>query len=249
VIVAVDLDSEEPGFQTTVDVAAGTRWLRDVSVWVYSPNGPAPIHSIGFIGGLNRGLALGHAPMEAEHSGHVVAITATGLDPLVDGNMVFVNSGFEKMFEGPEIQYFELGELGAAPGSIAVAPVAPVMTVDIEFANAIPGDQFHFFLGDKAAEWAAGANGAFSSSDVNTLESGGDACPDGTITIAGVDSDAAVSSPPALFSVDLIDSAGGSAGAIVRVVTSVPTLSGWLIITLLCSLAISGVFVLRQRPA
>ena len=53
------------------------------------------------------------------------------------------DDGFEKMFEGPEIQYFELGELGAAPGSIAVAPVAPVMTVDIEFANAIPGDQFH----------------------------------------------------------------------------------------------------------
>ncbi len=249
VIVAVDLDSGEPGFQTTVDVDAGTRWLRDVSVWIYAPSGPVPIHSIGFVGGLNRGLAFGHAPVEAEHSGHVVAIEATELDPLVDGNTVFVNSGFDKLFKGPEIQYFEIGEFGAEPGTIGVEPMAPVMTVDIEFADATAGDRFHFYLGDKAADWQAGANGAFSSSDVNTLESGGDACPDGTITNAGTDTDAAVPSPPAPFPVDFVDSASESGGAIVRVVTSVPALRGWMIVALLCSLAISTVFVLHPRSA
>jgi hypothetical protein len=249
VIVALDLDSEEPGFQTTVDVDAGTRWLRDVSIWIYAPSGPVPIHSIGFVGGLNRGLSFGHAPVEAAHSGHVAAITATALDPLVDGNTVFVNSGIEKLFEGPEIQYFELGDFGAEPGVIGVEPVAPVLTVDIEFADATAGDQFHFYLGDKTAEWQAGANGAFSSGDVNTLESGGDACPDGTITLSGIDSDAAVPSPPAPFPVDFVDSASGSGGAIVRVVTAVPALGDWLIVALICSLAISTVLVLRHRRA
>jgi hypothetical protein len=249
VIVALDLDSQEPGFQTTVDMDAGTHWLRDVSIWIYAPSGPVPIHSIGFVGGLNRGLAFGHAPFEAAHSGHVVAIAATALDPLVDGNTVFVNSGIEKLFEGPEIQYFETGDFGAEPGMIRVEPMAPVLTVDIEFVNAIAGDHFRFYLGDKAAEWQAGANGAFSSGDVNTLESGGDACPDGTITLSGIDSDAAVPSPPAPFPVDFVDSASGSGGAIVRVVTKVPALGEWLIVALVCSLAISTILVLHQRRA
>ena len=247
VIVTVDLDSEEPGFQTIITVDAGTRWLRDVGVWIYAPGGPVPIHSIGYIGGLNRGLALGHTPFEAEHSGQVIAITATHLEPLVDGNTVFVNSGFDKLFEGAEVQYFETGAFGAEPGTIGVDPTAPVLTVDIEFANATAGDRFHFYLGDKTAEWQAGASGAFSSGDVNSLESGGDACPDETNTLAGLDSDAAVPLPPALFPVDYIDSHSGSGGAIVRVLNEVPTLRGSLLVTLLFSLTASTALVLHRR--
>ena len=247
VIVALDLDSEEPGFQTTVDIDAGTTWLRDVSIWIYAPNGPVPIHSIGYLGGLNRGLAFGHTPFEQEHSGQVVSITATTLDPLVDGNTVFVNNGIEKLFEGPEVQYFETGDFGADPGAIGVIPTAPVLTVDIEFANAAEGDRFHFYLGDKTAEWQSGANGAFSSGDVNTLESGGDACPDETSTLSGLDSDVAVSVPPALFSVDYVDSQSESGGAIVRVVNEVPALRGWPLVTLLLLLITSTAFILHER--
>ncbi len=247
VIVALDLNSEEPGFQTTVDIDAGTHWLRDVSIWIYAPSGPVPIHSIGYLGGLNRGLAFGHTPFELEHSGQVVSITATALDPLVDGNSVFVNNGIEKLFEGPEVQYFETGDFGANPGAIGVVPVAPVLIVDIEFANAAEGDRFHFYLGDKTAEWQSGANGAFSSGDVNTLESGGDACPDDTSTLAGLDSDAAVSVPPALFSVDYVDGQSGSGGAIVRVVNEVPALRGWSLVTLLLILTTSTALILYQR--
>ena len=247
VIVAVDLNPEEPGFQTTIDVGAGTHWLRGVSVWIYAPSGPLPIHSIGYLGGLNRGLAFGHTPFEEEHSGHVVGITATALDPLVDGSSVFVNNGIEKLFEGPEVQYFETGEFGAEPGMIAVDPVTPVLTVDIELANAVVGDLFHFYLGDKTAEWQAGGHGAFSSGDVNTLESGGDACPDQTTTLSGLDSDTAVAVPPALYPVDYVDSHGGSGGAVVRVVSQLPALRGWSLFTLLLLLTTSTALILYPR--
>jgi hypothetical protein len=246
VIVALDLNSEEPGFQTTIDVDAGTRWLRDVSVWIYAPSGPVPVHSIGYLGGLNRGLAFGHTPFEEQHSGQVVAITATALAPLVNGNSVFVNNGIEKLFEGPEVQYFETGDFGAEPGMIAASPIAPVLTVDIEFANAAAGDRFHFYLGDKTAEWQAGANGAFSSGDVNTLESGGDACPDQTSTLSGLDSDAAVPVPPALYAVDYVDGQGGSGGAVVRVVNQVPTLRGGSLVMLLFLLTTSTALFLSR---
>jgi hypothetical protein len=247
VIVALDLNSEEPGFQTTIDVVAGTRWLRGVSVWIYSPSGPVPVHSIGYLGGLNRGLAFGHTPFKEQHSGHVVAISVTALDPLVDGNSVFVNNGIEKLFKGPEVQYFETGDFGAEPGMIAVDPIAPVLTADIEFFNATAGDRFHFYLGDKTAQWQAGAYGAFSSRDVNALESGGDACPDQTSTLTGVDSDAAVPVPPALYPVDYIDGTSESGGAVVRVVNQVPALRGWSLATLLFLLMTSVTFVLYRR--
>ncbi len=218
-----------------------------MSVWIYAPSGPVPVHSIGYLGGLNRGLAFGHTPFEEEHGGHVVAITATALDPLVDGNSVFVNNGIEKLFEGPEVQYFETGDFGAGSGLIAVDPIAPVLTVDIEFANAAAGDRFHFYLGDKTAEWQAGAYGAFSSGDVNTLESGGDACPDRTSTLAGLDSDIAVPVPPALYRVDYVDGHSGSGGAVVRVVNQVSALRGWSLVTLLILLTIATVRILYQR--
>jgi len=247
VIVAVDLNSEEPGFQSTIDVDAGTRWLRGVGVWIYAPSGPVPVHSIGYLGGLNRGLAFGHTPIEEEHGGRVVAISTTALDPLVDGNSAFVNNGIEKLFEGPEVQYFETGDFGAEPGMIAVDPIAPVLTVDIEFANASAGDRFHFYLGDKTAEWQAGAYGAFSSGDVNTLESGGDACPDNTSTLTGLDTDTAVPLPLALYPVDYVDGHSESGGAVVRVVNQVPALRGWLLVTLLFLLTTSTTLMLSQR--
>jgi len=160
---------------------------------------------------------------------------------------VFVNNGIQKLFEGPEVQYFETGNFGAGPGMIAEDPIAPVLTADIEFANAAAGDRFHFYLGDKTAEWRAGAYGALSSGDVNTLESGGDACPDQTSTLVGLDSDIAVPVPPALYPVDYVESNSGSGGAVVRVVNQVPALRGWSLVTLLILLATSTALILYQR--
>jgi len=224
VIVEVDLDASRPGYQTAVEVAPGTRWLRDVTIWIRDPTASAQVHSIGYLGGLNRGLAFGHMP-STDQRGSVESIAATAVAPVVPGHGVTINSGIEPLFDGPEIQYFEIGEFGGVPGAIPSDPTSPIVSLDIELEGAASGDVFRFYLGDKTAQWISSqtgaAGGAFSTAGVNTLESGGDACPDGTQTSMGVDTDIAAPVPPALFRVDYRD--GG--GAEVRVVPAVPLLS------------------------
>lgn len=223
VVVEVDLDASQQGIQTSLSVAPGTRWVRDVTIWIRDPTASAQVHSIGYLGGLNRGLAFGHMP-ETAQVGRVEGIAVTALVPVVPGHAAAVNQGIEPMFDGPEVQYFESGDFGAAPGVIPANPTSPVVTLDIELAEAGDGDVFRFHLGDKTAEWIAGlgggAGGAFSTSDVNTLESGGDACPDGTRSSAGVDEDLPAPVPPALFQVDYRD--GG--GADIFVASAIPLL-------------------------
>jgi hypothetical protein len=244
VIVEVDLDGSEPGIQTVLTVAAGTRWIRDVTIWIRDPTASAQVHSIGYLGGLNRGLAFGHMP-STPNIGTVEGIAVTAAAPVVSGHDVTINSGIEPLFEGPEIQYFEFGDFGELAGGIPTDPVTPIVSLDIELAAVRAGDVFRFYLGDKTAEWISGqsgnSGGAFSTASLNTLESGGDACPDGTQTSTGVDTDIAAPVPPGLFLVDYRD--GG--GAEVRIVPGVPMLghggrAALGILLAMCALVVAG---------
>jgi hypothetical protein len=248
VVVALDLDPNKPGFQTDLEVAPGTQWARDVTIWIYDPNGAASLYGIGYVGGVNRGVAFGHMPEQGKNLGQVVSVTATAMEPVVGGHTAFVNNGIEKLFTGPELQYVEYG---STPGLISANPTTPVVTADIELAGAVDGDVFRFYLGDMTAVWMAGWQGdpgaAFSTKGLGTLDAGGDAKPDGTVTAFGVDPDEPVPSPPAPFLVDYADSSNGG-GATIRVVGSVPTVSEWgLVVMTLLMLTAGTLICIRRR--
>ncbi len=251
VIVAVDLDPSRSGFQTDIQVGPGTEWVRGVTIWIYDPNGAANLYSIGYVGGLNRGLAFGHMPDDVQNVGQVVDVSATAVEPVIPGHTAFVNNGIEKLFIGPELQYFEYG---STPGVIDANPTTSVITLDIELSNAAHGDIFRFYLGDMTAVWLAqwpvDPGGAFSTQGLSSLDAGGDAKPDGTATAFGIDPDLPVPVPPAPFLVDYVDSPNGG-GATIRVVDPIPTVSEWSLIAMTVLVLGFGVVILRraQRPA
>ncbi len=250
VIVALDLDPARPGFQTSLEVAPGTRWVRGVGIWIFDPAGAAPLHSVGYLGGLNRGIAFGHVPHADPHAGAVASITATALHPVVAGHDAFVDGGTEPFFAGPELQYFEFGGFGAPPGTIPSSPGSPVLTLDIELADATAGDVYRLQLGDKTAQWllgGSGVGGAFSSSDVNTLEAGGDACPDGTLALSGTDPDSGAPAPPAPYRVDYRDGPAPG-GATIVVVGGVPVPRLALALLLVASAGIAIFARLGEGP-
>jgi len=248
VVVAVDLDASRPGIQTTMTVPPGTTRIEDVTVWISDPNGAAVIRSIGHVGGLNRGLSFGHVP-DGANAGTVTALTGVTVDPVVAGHTAFLNGGFQPMFTGPEVQYFETG----APGAIPVNPTGPVMSIDIDLEGAVEGDVFSFHLGDMTAAWLESGDlfdgGAFSTTDEDSLDAGGDAVPDGTPSLLGIDSDVPVSSPPAPFLVDYIDGIGGSGATIVVAATAVPALSTWAMFVMTAALLAAGATLIRNRAA
>jgi len=246
VVVAVDLDPSRPGFQTTLAVPPGTTRIEGVAIWIYDPNETAVIRSIGYVGGVNRGISFGHVP-DAGNVGIVSALTGATVAPVVAGHNAFLNNGVEVMFAGPEVQYFESGAAGVIPAS----PSAPVMRVDIELRSAVQGDTFRFHLGDMTATWLdAGdvfAGGAFSTSGVDTLDAGGDAVPDGTDSLFGVDSDVPVPSPPAPFQVDYIDSLAGGGAVITVTAAAVPALSTWALLAMTAAMLSAGAIVIPSR--
>ena len=91
------------------------------------------------------------------------------------------------------------------PTAIPAVPAAPIFTVDITLADVEAGDVFDFYLLDMVVVWSAKIGGAFSTQGQLSLDSGGDAVADGTLTIYGVDPDPPLSVPPAAFLVDYID--------------------------------------------
>ncbi|MHC5109117.1 MAG: hypothetical protein ACYTHJ_04470 [Planctomycetota bacterium] len=244
VVVAVDLDPASPGWQTHIQVEPGTEVVEGVAVWVYDPAGQAaPLHDVGYVGGLNRGLSIGHVPDPA-NAGEVVGMNATVVAPVVAGHTASVSfDGIEKMFVGPELQYFEFGGAGIIPS----APVAPIMLIDIALSDAEIGDAFTIYLGDMTATWRAQwpveLGGAFSTSGTGTLDAGGDAVPDGTESAYGVDADVPMSAPPAPYQVDYLD--GG--GAVIQVGAGVPTVSTWGIVLMGCLVLVSGSLVFAAR--
>ena len=222
VIVALDLDPSEPGFQTSLQIVPGTESVGGIAVWIYDPDERAIIYSVGYVGGLNRGIALGHVPEIEQNQGQVTALTATTVEPIIPGHTAFVNNGIEELFAGPEVQYFEYGP---TPSTISACPANPVMTLEIEFTGATHGDIFYFYLGDMTAVWIAGWSlgidgGAFSTTGLATLDAGGDAIPDGTVTMAGIDADVPAPAPPAPFLVEYLDSPDGGGGATIEVLAA-----------------------------
>ncbi len=242
VTVAVDLDPSTPGYQTTLFVEPGTTVIEDVAIWLFDPNGSAAIVGIGYIGGLNRGIAFGHVNNQA-NLGLVSGLTVTAVNSAAPGHAgAFVDGGTQPMFDGPEVQYFEAG---GTPAVIPRNPPMPVLQLDIELSGAVDGDAFIFHLGDMTAAWLAGGQdgGAFSTIDFGSLDAGGDACPDGTATLYGLDADPAAPAPPAPFCVDYVD--GG--GATIVVSSDIPALRTWGLIGLAAVLCIAGVLIIRRQ--
>jgi hypothetical protein len=212
--VVLDMDAEAPGFQSSITVPAGTVLVEGVSVWVLDPSESACVWGIGYLGGIDRGIALGHMPGDG-NQGTVLALQASVGAPLNPANfgLVFGPPGIQPGFAGPEVQYIEGG--AEAPAVIPAAPAEPLFRADVVLDGAAAGDEFSLYLLDLVIVWTNGEGGAFSTQGFLSLDSGGDAVPDRTETIYGIDPDAPISAPPAAYLVDYID---GPQGATIRVV-------------------------------
>ncbi|MHC4430086.1 MAG: hypothetical protein ACYS0D_16015, partial [Planctomycetota bacterium] len=196
VTVIVDMDARTPGIQSTVHVLEGATVVPDVAIYVYDPTLQACIYGIGYLGGIDRGIAFGHMP-DGAHDGEVTAFVVTLGTPIhpENFNTIAQSPGLDPGFVGPEVQYIEGGadSVAVIPG----APEVPIFVVDILLADTATGDVFDFYLLDFVTVWTGGTNGAFSSDGFLTLDSGGDVVPDGTKTIHGTDPDTPIPVPPA----------------------------------------------------
>ncbi|MCI0435563.1 MAG: hypothetical protein L0271_18250, partial [Gemmatimonadetes bacterium] len=200
--VVVDMDAAQPGVQSTITVSPGAALVRNVAVYGYEPTGAAQVWAVGYLGGLDRGIAFGHAPNNL-NQGSVTALTAAPGTPLNPGSTILLTPFAEPAFFGAETQYLEHSARSPAP--IQTAPLAPMFTVDVHLQSAAAGDVFNFHLVDFVAIWSGGQGGAFSTQSSFSLDTGGDATPDGSVTMAGVDLDAPLAAPPASFVVDFVD--------------------------------------------
>jgi len=214
VVVVVDMDPLEPGFQNHREVPAGTQRVEGISIWVYDPSETATIYGVGYIGGLDRSIAFGHVPDKNTNRGLVASVSGTVGQPIVPGHFAYITDGIEKLFAGPEFQYIETGD----PGVIPASPTEPIVWVDVELSEARIGDVFRFYVGDMTRVWLSGGGGAFSTRGFLSLDTGGDAVPDRTPTVFGLDADAGVPVPPAAFPVDFVDGPLTGGGATIAVV-------------------------------
>ncbi len=212
--VVLDMDATTPGIQSSVRVPAGTTVIPGVAVYIYDPSGTHRIRGIGYLGGLDRGIAIGHSP-STTNQGVLTSLTGQVGTPIVPDSTHYLTTLVEKGFDGPELQYLESnGTLSPIP----LAPIAPVFTVDVHLSGAQAGDRFALSLLDMTCVWrrlSGGSGGAFSTGETSWLDTGGDSVPDGTLTRWGIDPDIAVPVPPAAFEVDFIDGASGGARIIV----------------------------------
>ena len=63
--VVLDLDAARPGFQSNLNVTPTTTVVHGVAVYVLDPGGKSSLWGIGYLGGIDRGIALGHMPDDA----------------------------------------------------------------------------------------------------------------------------------------------------------------------------------------
>ena len=215
--VILDLDPGRPGFQSNLTVMETTPVVSGVAVYVLDEAQESCLWGIGYLGGIDRGIAFGHMPGNANH-GAVAGMTGHLGTPISADNfaLVFGSPGMDPGFVGPELQYIEGG--AAEPAAIPGTPDAPIFTVDIALEDAEAGDVFDFYLLDFVVVWSQGVAGAFSTQGQLSLDSGGDAVPDGTLTIYGVDPDTPLPVPPAAFRVDYIDGPPEGGAATITVV-------------------------------
>ncbi len=207
VTVAVDMNPRIAGFQDFVAVERGTVRVDGIRVCVFDPLQTRTLWDIGYLGGINRGIALGHVPGET-HRGRLTALGGRALQAVHPHNVGWLDPGFDPLFAGPEVQYAEGGFDQPGPVVIPKTPVA-IFEADASLADARAGDVFALYVGDMVTVWAPG-HGAFSVAAARTLDTGGDAVPDGTPTVAGVDGDRPIPVPPAGYEVDYVDGPGGA---------------------------------------
>ena len=214
--VVLDLDAARPGLQSNLNVTPATTVVNGVAVYIVDPAGQSCLWGAGYLGGIDRGIALGHMPDNANH-GLVESFEANLGTPIGRDNfaVVFGPPGLDPGFVGPEVQYVEGG--AAQPAAIPAVPDAPIFTVNITLAGIEAGDVFDFYLLDLVVVWSEGIGGAFSTQGQLSLDSGGDAIADGTLTIHGVDPDTPLPAPPSTFLVDYIDGPTGGGPATITV--------------------------------
>ncbi len=222
--VVVDMDATTPGVQSSVAVSQCTTVLEDVAVYIIDPIGQRQVWAIGYLGGLDRGIALGHTP--GDNAGTLTSMAGTPGTPVnpAAANWVDHAPQLDPGFAGPEVQYFEFG--AENPALIPAEPGAPVFTVAITLRNPQIGDRFDIYLLDQVSVWTAGANGAFCTTDAYALDSGGDAVPDDTAGLYGIDADVPIAPPAAAYWVDYIDGPPGGGPAVIEVVAMAADLNG-----------------------
>lgn len=216
--VIVDMDASTPGRQSNINIPAGTLVVCDVSVYVFDPSAQSAIWAIGFVGGIDRGIAFGHMPNDKGNQGSVIEMTGKVDTPINSENFAVIahSPGLDPGFVGPELQYNEAG--ADSPAAIPADPQNPIFTVDITLADLEAGDVFDFYLLDFVTVWSQQNGGAFCTLGLNSLDSGGDAVPDSTQTIYGIDPDPAMPAPPAAFLVDYVDGPKGGGPATITVI-------------------------------
>lgn len=250
VTVIVDMDAQTPGIQSNINIPAGTTIVEGVAVYILDPSASHSIHGIGFIGGIDRGIGLGHMPDNANTVGRVVGFSPQLGTPVTTtgSGWIIEPPGMDRAFAGPELQYLEWSD---QPGLIRAAPAGPVFTVDVALERTQAGDIFGFCLVDFVTIWSGGSSGAFSSTGLNSLDSGGDSVPDGTRTLYGVDLDVPIATPPAAFAVDYVDgdNAGGATITVVArtAAPAIPAASTWGLVALALLLLTTGSIFARQR--
>jgi hypothetical protein len=211
VIVQVDMDPARPGIQSFVNVPPGTATVP-VAIHLYDPDGTHALVSIGYLGGLDRGIAFGSIPRPG-NIGQVMSLEGLPGTPANPANVGSVFAAQDPGFAGPEVQYIEYN--AAAPAPIAASPGAPLFRVNIHLSNAATGDVFNFAVMDYVAAWQQGMHGAFTTRPGEMLDTGGDVTPDGTQGRFAADPDLPVPVPPGAYEVDFID--GGNRPSQVRV--------------------------------
>jgi hypothetical protein len=219
--VVLDLDAWTPGFQHTISVQEGTNVVEMLAVYIFDPIQERSVRGIGYLGGIDRGIALGHMPSDANH-GSMAAMTATLGTPVNPGNMGWISfaPGLDPAFIGPEVQYQEGGSSTAA--IIAALPTEPVFTVDITLEGAVAGDVYDLYLLDFISVWMwyflQDHLGAFSTTGSNTLDTGGDCSHHEPMSIYGIDPDLPVPVPPGAYAVDYVDGPPSGGPATIRIV-------------------------------
>lgn len=217
VVVALDLDGQSPGRQNTIIDLPGNGVVQ-AAVTVSDASESHGVFNIGYVGGLDRGIACGHDSNPNNH-GVITAFDVAAGAATNPANTPYAFVAFDgaKAFTGPEVQYVEWG---ADQPAIIRAAAPPIFTLRIEFRDALPCDTFDFYVADYVHIWRDGSKtpaGAFSATGFNTLDTGGDAVPDGTVTTAGIDADEAVPVPPGAYRVDYVDGPAGGGPATIRI--------------------------------
>ncbi len=206
VSVILDLDVATPGIQSTRTIKPGSVLVEGIGVYILADTPTPPtITSIGFIGGIDRGIALGHQ-REPGLVGKIVGMKGQPVAPAHPSGTGSIIPDFAGMFDGLAVHYLESA---SAPGPLHTSLDKPIFIVTLQVEGGQPGDVFHLFVLD-AVSANFGMGGAFSSIGINELNSGGDSVPDGTRTNIGLNPDKPAAIPPGTFKVDYIDGNGGA---------------------------------------